>query len=156
MLRSVLFRTARCETAAALLVVLLATGCGNGVGTVYPVSGRITIDGVPLASKNSVVMFVPDRAKGNTTSYEPGATVDASGQYTLYTMTRKGAPPGWYKVVVTGTTEAPPPSSKGPLTQRPAPKSLVPARYGQATTTTLEVEVVASPAAEAYDLNLKP
>ena len=53
---------------------------------------------------------------------------------------------------MTGIGDAPPAAAKGPLTQRPAPKSVVPARYGRAATTPLEVEVVASPTAGAYDL----
>jgi hypothetical protein len=141
--------------AVALLAGLLAAGCGDDVGKTYPVSGMVTIDGTPFAGKTGTVMFVPDRDRGNTSDYEPGGTVDADGRYTLYTKARRGAPAGWYKVVVTGIAEAPP-AGKGPLTQRPAPRSLVPARYGQAGTTPLAVEVVASPSGGAYDLDLKP
>jgi hypothetical protein len=155
MLPSDLPRAARRATPVALLAGLLAAGCGDGAKT-YPVSGTVTIDGAPFAARTGTVTFVPDRARGNAADEEPAATVDADGRYTLYTKAHRGAPPGWYKVVVTGIGEAPPAATKGPLTQRPAPKSLVPARYGRAATTPLEVEVVASPQAGAYDLNLKP
>jgi hypothetical protein len=144
----------RPATLVALVVALLAAGCGGG--NTQPVSGTVTIDGNPLAARNGVVTFVPDKAKGNVTADEPAGTVDDRGHYTLYTKGRRGAPPGWYKVVVTGLADAPPAAAKGPLTQRPVPKSAVPARYGRAETTPLEVEVVASPATGAYDLTLKP
>jgi hypothetical protein len=144
----------RPATPVALLVALLAAGCGGG--NTHPVSGMVTIDGTPLSARNGLVTFVPDRAKGNAAEDEPAGTVDDRGRYTLYTKGRRGAPPGWYKVVVTGLVDAPPAAAKGPLTQRPAPKSVVPARYGRAETTPLEVEVVASPTAGAYDLTLKP
>jgi len=144
----------RPATPFSLLIALLAAGCGGG--NTHPVSGTVTIDGTPLAARDGLVTFVPVRAKGNAAEDEPAGTVDDRGRYTLYTKGRRGAPPGWYKVVVTGLADAPPAAAKGPLTQRPAPKSVVPARYGRAETTPLEVEVVASPTAGAYDLTLKP
>jgi len=156
MLRSEVPRAALRAPAIALIVVALVAGCGDGVGKTYPVSGTVFIGAAPLDAKSATVMFVPDRTKGNTSSFEPGATVDSTGHYTVFTKNQRGAPPGWYKVVVTGIAEAPPPESKGPLTKRPAPKSLVPAKYGRAATTPLEIEVVANPATGAYDLNLKP
>jgi hypothetical protein len=148
-------RPVRVAAVAALIVLLSAAGCGDGVGKTYSVSGKVTIDGAPLKGKSATVMFVPIRDKGNSTTFEPGGTIDSSGNYTLYTKGQRGAPAGWYKVVVTGVSEEPPEATV-PLTKRPAPKSLVPARYGQASTTPLEVEVVASPASGAYDLDLKP
>lgn len=57
--------------------------------------------------------------------------------------------------MVTSVAEEPLEASV-PLTKRPTPKSLVPPRYGQSSTTTLEIEVVASPATGAYDFDLKP
>jgi hypothetical protein len=42
----------------------------------------------------------------------------------------------------------------GPRRQRPAPRSLIPARYGQAATTTVAIEVVENPAPGAYDVKL--
>lgn len=147
-------RNLRRATPVALFAALLAAGCGGG--NTHPVSGTVTIDSAPLAVRNGVVTFVPDKARGNATADEPTGSVDDHGRYTLYTKGRRGAAPGWYKVVVTGLDDAPPAAAKGPLTRRPVPKSAVPARYGRAETTPLEVEVVASPAAGAYDLNLKP
>jgi hypothetical protein len=145
----------RAAPACALALLLVGAGCGGGVGKTYPVRGKVTLDGEPLVARSAVILFVPDRAKGNTTPYEPGGTVDSSGVYALATEGRRGAPPGWYRVVVTALAETPVPSTKGPLTHRPTATSLVPAPYGQAATTPLEIEVVASPDAGAYDLKLK-
>ncbi|HKB00991.1 MAG TPA: hypothetical protein VKD90_02175 [Gemmataceae bacterium] len=142
------------RAAPACAVVLLVLGPGCGGGKTYPVDGQVTFDGQPLVARSAVVVLVPDRARGNATADEPGGTVDSSGRYSVYTKGRRGAPPGWYKVVVTAIGDAGPPP-KGPLTHRPTAKSLVPARYGQAGTTDLEIEVVPSPEAGAYDLKLK-
>jgi hypothetical protein len=139
----------------ALLGALLAAGCGDasGVGATYPVSGTVTISGEPLVAETAMLLFKPDASRGNLSPFEPAGTLDAQGRYALSTNGKKGAPPGWYKVVVTATTtEAGLP--KGQRRARPRPKSLVPAKYGQATTTDLAVEVVEAPAPGAYDLKL--
>src|SRR5437588_5719848 len=89
----------------AFLFTWLAFGCGDdsGVGKTFPVEGRVTINQEPLTAKSTVVLFKPDAAKGNTSTFEPVGTVDENGNYTLMTQGKKGAPPGWYKVVVTAT-----------------------------------------------------
>jgi hypothetical protein len=141
--------------ATALLAALLAAGCGDdsGVGKTVPVAGQVTLDGGPFTAATTVILFKPDAARGNTSPLEPTGTVDGQGSYTLSTRGKKGAPPGWYKVIVTASeprADAP----KGHRQQRPSPKSLVPARYGQAATTPVALEVVENPAAGAYDLKL--
>ncbi len=139
-----------------LLLPLLILGCGDasGVGTTYPVSGTITFNGEPLNAENTSVLFKPDASRGNASPFEPVGTADADGSYTLITRGKDGAPPGWYKVVVTafnGLAKHP----AGPKQDRhPAARSLLPGRYGLAETTTLSVEVVANPARGAYDLKL--
>jgi hypothetical protein len=139
----------------ALFIALLAAGCGDalGVGTTYPVSGRIALNGEPLATATTMILFKPDASRGNLSPFDPAGTLDAEGHYTVSTKGKAGAPPGWYRVIVTATTvEAGVP--KGQRRARPHPKSLVPAKYGQAATTDLSVEVVESPAVGAYDLKL--
>ena len=44
--------------------------------------------------------FKPDRSKGNQTPFEPVGVVDEQGIYTVTTKGKDGAPPGWYKVLV--------------------------------------------------------
>jgi hypothetical protein len=140
---------------SACLWALLAAGCGDasGVGTIYPVSGTITINGEPLMAETTMILFKPDASRGNRSPIEPAGALDGQGRYTLATAGKTGAPPGWYKVIVTATS-AEMSVSPGQRRARPRPKSLVPARYGQVTSTQLTVEVVESPAPGAYDLKL--
>jgi hypothetical protein len=138
--------------AAAVLCAFLAFGCGDdsGVGTVYPVRGKIFLNNEPFTASTTVIVFKPNAARGNKTAFEPAGKVDEDGNYTLLTRNRSGAPPGWYKVVVVATGGP----RKEATKHRPQPQSLLPAKYGQAKTTPLEIEVVESPAAGAYDLKL--
>ena len=140
----------------ALLVGCFALGCGDdsGVGQTYPVIGKITMANEPLTAKTTMVLFKPDASKGNTCPFEPAGTVDEAGTYTIRTNGKKGAPPGWYRVVVTARDEAPPEHPKGGPAHRPVVRSLVPARYGHEKTSGLSLEVVDSPAPGAYDLKL--
>jgi hypothetical protein len=141
--------------AGAFVMVYLVSGCGDasGVGRILPVSGTITLNGQPLIAQTAMVLFKPDASRGNQSPLDPAGALDGQGHYTLVTAGKTGAPPGWYKVVVTATTtdvNLPP----GKRRDHPRPKSLVAAKYGQAATTALSVEVVESPAAGAYDLKL--
>ena len=157
MIPRILFRAAPLLRVLGLLLLLLAAGCGDGdVGKTYRVDGKVTIHGEPLISNSGVVLFEPDTAKGNTTPYKPAASIDSSGNYTLYTKKERGAPPGWYKVIVTATASdsVAPSTSKRPRQERPVPTSLVPAKYGLAKSTPLNIEVVESPTSGAYDLIL--
>jgi hypothetical protein len=115
----------------------------------------VTIQNEPLKAKSTIIVFKPDASRGNKSTFEPAGTVDEDGNYTLFTKSRRGAPPGWYRVVVTATEEQPETArAKAPRTHRPLPQSLVPPRYGQAKTTPLQIEVVENPAPDAYDLRL--
>jgi hypothetical protein len=137
----------------AALCTGLAVGCGKSdVGVTYPVNGQITMNGEPLNAASTVILFKPNAARGNASPYEPAGTVDAQGQYRLTTKGKGGAPPGWYKVVVTAV-ESRPEHAKSPQMKSVA-KSLVPPKYGRAETTDLEIEVVESAFSGAYDLKL--
>jgi hypothetical protein len=140
----------------ALLLAIPALGCGDasGVGRTVPVAGKVILQDAPLTAKTTIVLFKPDASKGNTSPFEPTGTVDAEGNYTLTTKGKKGAPPGWYKVIVTAREEAAPVHAKTPKQHRPAVRSLLPAKYGQAETSGLSIEVVENPAPGAYDLKL--
>jgi hypothetical protein len=122
-----------------LLVPVLA-GCGDGLGTLHPVSGSVTLDGEPL--KDAQLSFVPDTEKGNkTTASVFGKVTD--GKYTLTTKDRPGAPAGHYKVSV--------------LTQYPGgPENPVVLLkiYSDPGKSGLKVEVVEKPSPGAYDLKL--
>jgi hypothetical protein len=139
------------------LVALIVAGCGDsdGADIAYPVRGQISFDGQPLVEESTTVLFQPDVERGNDAAFHAIGTVDGDGNYTLKTNGKNGASPGWYKVVVTALADTPE-HATGPKDARirPVARSLLPARYGQAQTTPLQVEVVAEPDDDAYDLNL--
>jgi hypothetical protein len=152
LLRSFLFLA----TATGLSVATSGCRKASDVGKTVPVAGKITLGDEPLTAPSTVILFKPDVSQGNTSPFEPTGTVDRQGNYTLSTKGKKGAPPGWYRVVVSAIAEpSEHPRTPGKQGSRPVAQSLVPARYGQAATTDLVIEVVENPAAGAYDLNLR-
>jgi len=129
----------------ACLIACLALGCGDGIGTCYPVDGRVLLKGKPLQGMAGLVMFVPDRDKGNNTPVNPTGEIDTQGRYQLSTRGNPGAPAGWYKVVV---NPFPPGSGDRGDVRRPP----IHGRYTVEKTTPLRIEVIAKPGAGAYDL----
>lgn len=129
-------------------------GCGDGKPRNFTVSGRVTLDGQPLADAS--VAFVPD---GN--GQPAHGQSDKDGVYTLATGMQPGVGPGRYKIVVT-KDELPPmdpswtPQQKmeARLKASKSPgKSLVPKAYTAAATTPLTCTV---PVAEGkFDVELK-
>jgi hypothetical protein len=145
-----------------ILPLLAAGGCGDrsGVGATWPVSGKVTLDGRPLTANTTVILFMPDAARGNGSQYVPSASVDQEGNYTLATKEKRGAPAGCYRVVVTaheGTVVHPQGETQvaGTSARRPTVRTVAPAKYGQEASTDLLIEVVEEPADGAYDLRLK-
>jgi len=130
---------------ACLLSLLV--GCGSGTSTMVPVKGKLTISGEKLGMAG--VSFRADESKGNQTKHIPAATTDGSGMYELTTGGEKGAPAGWYKVVITPPS---PPITGGELPQTGPPP--FDQKYLTPDTTDLSIEVKAGAAAGAYDLNL--
>jgi hypothetical protein len=110
------------------------------VGTLYPVSGQVTLDGKPVA--DGQIAFVPDTEKGNQTKLTPFAKIQG-GNYTVTTNGSTGAPAGWYKVMV--QTQYP---------GGPEKAVVLPKRYTDSGKSGLSVEVVASPSGSAYDLKM--
>ncbi len=72
----------------------------------------------------------------------------------MTTNGKVGAPPGWYKVIVTAREDAEPVHPKSANSHRPVARSLLPGKYGDAETSGLSIEVVENPVAGAYDLKL--
>ena len=139
----------------SFLAILLLSGCGDGIET-YPVSGKVMLKDQPLKPKSGYVTLKPMADKDNTTKFEPSGAIQPDGTYVIYTTkNHSGAPPGWYKVIVTAKGDMPD-KSEFTSDHRPLPKQLVHAKYGQAKTTPLMIEVVASPKAGAYDLKVEP
>jgi hypothetical protein len=124
--------------------LLTLAGCGSRFHPV-PVSGTVTVDGEPLTHFR--VSFVPDADKGNTNPVSCTAPMDSQGHYDLRMAAVKvsddgrGAPVGWYKVVlITGIWGDPPCDID--------PKFLDPNK------TPLSIEVVENPEPGRYDLKM--
>ena len=128
-------------------LLVSVSACNDPVGRVVPVKGKVAVNGKAL--KTGSITFWPDESKGNKSQFEAGGTIGEDGSYELFTKERKGAPPGAYKVTIV--------AQEIPDATKPekAPPSLVPAVYNDKKTTTLTKEVVESPAAGAYDFDVK-
>ena len=129
----------------ATLLALFVVGCGQTpTETLLPVKGRVTVDNAPVNQGN--VTFYPDRSKGKGTLHQPMGILDAAGDYELFVPGgKKGAPPGWYKVVVYAVDD--------PQPGKPN-KYLVNKSYTDVDTTTLRIEVSANPEPGRYDFKL--
>ena len=125
-------------------LLFAATGCRTAGGEkLAPVAGKVTLDGQPLQTGS--VTFKPDAARGNASQHQPTSAIDADGHYELSVPPeRKGAPPGWYQVVVTAYDNPRP----GRL------KTLIDVKYQDEKTTPLKIEVIENPEPGRYDLKL--
>jgi hypothetical protein len=117
---------------------LAAAGCGRDVRLV-PATGRVTLDGQPLARK--VVRFVPEPGTPGAGSAQSKGLTDDEGRFALVTVWpgavrgERGAPAGQYKVVI----EEPVfivEEGRPPLPPPPLPSELL-----SVTTTTVRAEV---------------
>jgi hypothetical protein len=87
-----------------LVLALLLPGCGGAPPPTPPVSGRVTLDGKPLA--NAMVMFIPVAGPADKDPLPSSVgTTDENGHYSLVlsSITRKatGAVVGKHKVMIT-------------------------------------------------------
>src|SRR5437870_3256950 len=113
-------------------LVVAAVGCTRAPYRVAPVSGKVTLNGKPLA--NAWVNFSPIGSK----DHDPGPTsqgkTDAGGRFTLQVdhPTQPGAVVGKSRVYITTATAilqgAAQPDAGGKVT-----RELVPSRYNQDT-----------------------
>lgn len=125
----------RCSALSLVMVLgglVALSGCGDGGPKTYLVEGKISVNGKPL-----------DSGSINLHSDDPKLTgwsgIVSTGTYTV------SAPLGKYKVTVTPMTDTDP-TGKSPAIDK---------TFQDASKTPLSIDVVASPAAGAYDLNLK-
>jgi hypothetical protein len=125
-------------------IVFAVAGCGKEGEKLAPVVGKVMVDGKPL--RTGTVSFRPDASKGNSSPHQPNGAIDAEGNFELLVPpARKGAPPGWYKVVVYAFDD--------PWPGKPL-KSFINMKYSDEKTTPLRIEVVANPESGRYDLKL--
>lgn len=142
------------STIAILFLVSGLAGCGADTppppANVFPVSGKVTYDGAPLA--DAVVTFHNETA--NRSAF--GRT-DAQGEYTLSTFGENDGAVEGSNVVTITKVEAPagggneadiesadydPSAVEGSESEAP-PKSLIPEKYGNRETSGLTATVIA-------------
>ena len=115
-------------TQAAVLVFL---GCNSGGPEIAQVSGRVTMDGKPLA--NASVVFIPENGR------PAGARTDADGRYVLnFTEGRRGAIPGKNSVRITTQREAE--KDENGKTVVAGARETIPMEYNAASTLEFTVE----------------
>jgi hypothetical protein len=126
------------------------SGCGGAPPEKFvPVAGKVTLDGDTLTV--GAVSFRPDASRGNASMHVPTGSIDTQGNYELTTIGRKGAPPGWYRVLVFADANAVP---TGTVPHPLPPRWMMNVKYTDEKITDLFVEVVELAQPGAYDLNL--
>lgn len=77
-------------------LVLVLSGCGSGDDAkLYPVRGKVTLDGVAI--EGATVTFVPT---DSTPGAEATGRTTSDGSFELTSRSRKGAAAGTYKVII--------------------------------------------------------
>jgi hypothetical protein len=95
------------RSAAALALLAAAGGCGDGKQRMklYPVEGKVLVDGQPPS--NAVVVFFPDSPWADVNADYPRAGVKEDGSFKVTTYrSGDGAPPGSYRVTVDTSSRA--------------------------------------------------
>lgn len=141
--------------AACSASLALVSGCGGEdlVGPTVPVEGKVTFNGKEVPT--GTVIFLPDASKGNSAQYESRAPIDASGNYSLKTQGKDGAPPGAYMVGV-ASWKRPPEVSDPNFNGFPPPNiPLVPLKYNNPASSGLTAEAREDAPAGEYDLKLE-
>jgi hypothetical protein len=108
----------------------------------YPVRGKVTLDGKPVA--NATIVFKPVDAAKFKWREQPQAKSDAEGSFTVFTYeANDGAPAGDYRVGIATLAAAEDEGSDQVRRDKNAVK--IPARYGDAATSGLTAKVEAKP-----------
>lgn len=128
--------------------VIACCGCSDPGPKLELVSGRVTVNGKPLAAGS--VSFRPDATRGNADRHHPTGAIGSDGRYELFTVGRAGAPAGRYQVLVFADANA-----EGGKAAHPLPAVwLTDKKYTTEATTDLTAEVIPAPEPGRYDLKL--
>ncbi len=113
------------------LLALVVCGCGSSGPEIASVSGRVTMDGKPLA--NATVVFIPENGR------PAGATTDADGNYVLnFAQGRRGAIPG--KNAIRISTQRDPTPGDENTKGIPGSKETIPPKYNAVSELSFDVE----------------
>jgi hypothetical protein len=86
-----------------LLALGMAGGCGESGPKLYPLSGKVMLDGAPLSPKPGETAFVEFRADtkaSNSSAHLPRGTIGADGSFTVSTNNQPGLEAGAWLVRV--------------------------------------------------------
>jgi hypothetical protein len=138
------------------LSVFVSSGCSSGstVSGTYPVTGKVTYKGQPVAG--ATITFVGQGADARSATALSGP----DGSYSVRTVESEGAMPGTYKVLVDKTegnvdTREISMEEAAKIANQPLPKMTkpLPAKYNDAAQTPLSVTVKEEP--NTFDIELK-
>ena len=83
----------------ALATCLMAIGCGSGHPRMYPVEGKVFVNGTP--AKDAVVVFHPLSQNATIAKMRPAGQTDATGSFRITCFQpNDGAPAGRYRVTI--------------------------------------------------------
>lgn len=128
-----------------LALAILSLGCGGVVDNLgrQAISGKVTLDGTPLA--NGAIRFEPFGVQKQTTAT---GTAIKDGQYSI--KQSEGLPPGKYTVSITShgadssaafpTDPAAAMDAAAEAAKAPPPKELIPSQYNTQTELVIEVQ----------------
>ena len=137
---------ARFVSSSLLLAMLLCLGCGPAPVKLVPVTGKVTIQGMPLPY--GTITLVPNADSGNTGKSQPFGNVSAEGTYAIMTDGKPGAPLGAYRVTISATKLSTAADGNKPSVWAASQDYLDASKSG------LTLMVVEAPAAGAYDIAL--
>lgn len=124
-----------------LLTLVCVLGCGKDDGRVkvYPVTGKVLVDGQP--AEGVTVVFYPTAAELKGPGMPvPAGTTDGNGEFRLRSFDpNDGAPEGEYKVTV--FWPAPLPPGVDPYDEMYEPQDRLQGRYSNPDTTPLTATV---------------
>lgn len=134
----------------AIMSLFSLAGCSGDrtepFKNLVPVSGTITYDGELL--EHGIVSFAPLDPGGQSAT---GKIVD--GKFTMQTtVSAPGVVAGKYQVMVDATETLETTPSNNPAELYAKPKNLIPARYSNAKTSGLEIEVVSGMSPPTWNL----
>ena len=127
---------------AALLTLVAVIGCGSGSSgpVTYPVAGKVTLGGAPVAG--ATVFFAPVSSEAGATSAaaqtEPDGSFNVKIELEMGKSSKEGLPAGDYRIsVIKLENQAGEPSLSKP------PKNTLPEKYASPETSNLSASIKA-------------
>ncbi|HVK12636.1 MAG TPA: hypothetical protein VM597_28055 [Gemmataceae bacterium] len=98
------FHPSRFLGVAVVTLFGLSAGCGSSGPRLHPLSGKVVLDGAPLAPQPGATAFVEfsaDKAAGNTSAHLPRGMINGDGTFSVSTANQPGIEAGaWLARVV--------------------------------------------------------